>query len=57
LNGNNILSRNELIEVLKSLKLNTEFESLLILRDYLDKNGSGRINVNEIVTLAFESVP
>ncbi|EAR94381.2 EF hand protein (macronuclear) [Tetrahymena thermophila SB210] len=56
-NGNGILSREEFLEALKLLNLGIPIDKARILLDYIDRDESGRIEIDTFIQDIFESIP
>lgn len=56
-NGNGILSREEFLDSLKLLQLGVAIDKAKIFVDYLDRNETGRIEIDALISEIFESIP
>ena len=56
-NGNGILSREEFLESLKLLNLGIPIDKARILLDFIDREETGRIEIDSFIFEIFESIP
>jgi len=56
-NGNGVLSREEFTLGLKKLGIGISFEKIKILVQYIDKDESGTVSIDEFISALYESIP
>ncbi|EGR33535.1 hypothetical protein IMG5_049950 [Ichthyophthirius multifiliis] len=56
-NGNGFLSREEFQDTLKLLQLQIPNDKVNILLDYIDKDESGQVSIDEFIFYVFDSIP
>lgn len=56
-NGNGLLSREEFIDAFHSIRIEVPLDKLRMLIDYIDRDESGQVEVDEFLNAVFDSVP